>query len=159
MNDLWIASHFYWRLDPRNAGRGTCPCCQSEAVIHLVPVEPSQDGVYDVPFWVRVVDEAVPGVDRVCALCDYRWNDRADLRISESDAREAVAQRRGLGPDEFDAWHAPEGWWYLTEIETSEMLIDDAVWGVSPTGHVTRVIPPSNPMHPATDLCGESFSP
>ena len=75
--------------------------------------------------------------------------------MTRQDAIAAVAARRGLSPQQFEAHIAPQGsvhdgLWYVNERDIGAMLIDDCVWIVFPDNTVTRGIPVGNPIHPPT---------
>ena len=75
--------------------------------------------------------------------------------MARQDAIAAVAARRGLSPQEFEAQIAPpgslhDGLWYVQERDFGAMLIDDCVWIVFPNNTVARGIPVGKPIHPPT---------
>jgi hypothetical protein len=75
--------------------------------------------------------------------------------MTREEAIAAVAVRRGLPPQQFEAWKAPrgsvhDGLWYAQERDVREMLIDDCVWIVFPDYFVARGIGVGNPIHAPT---------
>ncbi|MDP7724172.1 hypothetical protein [Mycobacterium sp. TY814] len=77
--------------------------------------------------------------------------------MEQAEATVAVSAERGLNPQSYEAWRAPQGsihdgLWYVQERDVEQILIDDCVWIVFPDGLVTRGIPVGNPINSPTTL-------